>query len=162
MENKILDRQKSMKRLLFTSGLWNIFLALSKFLRFYWKAFRVILAPFLHIEWGLAILRGCPLQYLMLRMNRKAALHSVKMILLIGNKQLLVNVHKKVTALFCVFRLMSDKTEKHLWVEEIMVQKHHCHCWYQKHPICRDFSFWSSWTCIIYTLLKSYFQWWLW
>lgn len=75
---------------------------------------------------GLTNIRGCPQQCLMLRMDRKAALHIVEMILLVGNKQFLLDVHKKVPGLFCVFLLKSDKTERHLWFEEIMVENRHC------------------------------------
>lgn len=151
-----------MKRLLFTPGLWNIFFSSFQMPKILLRGFQSNFSSFSPYRVGLAILRGSSLQCLMLRMDWKAVLHVVEIIVLAGNKQLSVDVHKKVTGLFCIFWLMSDKAEKHLWVEEIMVEKHHCHCKYQKHPIYRDFSLWSSWTCIIHTLLRSYFQWWLW
>lgn len=75
-----------------------------------------------------------------------------------GSQPLSVDVRKRITGFaFCLW-LLSNKMEKHLWAEEIMVEKRHCHHKCQKDPICTDFPS-DCHGFVSYAVLRSYFQW---
>lgn len=77
-----------------------------------------------------------------------------------GSQPLSGDVRKRITGFaFCLW-LLSNKMEKHLWAEEIMVEKRHCHHRCQKDPICTDFPS-DRHGFVSYAVLRSYFQWWV-